>query len=346
MMVGSTLSRSFGAGYRLVPGLLTVTLVALSATFLARQYVVPVMLMALLLGASVHFLSKNEECRAGIDFAARRVLRFGVALLGARLSIEQLSAIGYAPIVAVAIAVPVTILLGALVARFLKLRPEIGVLTGGATAICGASAAMAISAVLPNHRDRDRDTAFAVLGVTTLSTIAMVAYPALARALGYDDVEAAVLIGATIHDVAQVAGAGFTISEEAGELAIFVKLVRVLLLLPTVLLIALWARGRADEDGAGAADRRDTHGVARPPLFLVAFVALFLLNSAGLIPALLADALATAAGGCLVFAVAALGLKTNLKSLLRIGPAACFLLAGETLFLLALFVAARAFGVL
>lgn len=341
----STLTRPIRRSWRLVPGLLTVALVAISATFLARQYVAPVMLMALLLGASVHFLSKNEECRAGIDFAARRVLRFGVALLGARLSIDQLSAIGYAPIIAVMFAVPATILMGAGVARLCRLRPEMGVLTGGATAICGASAAMAISAVLPAHRDRDRDTAFAVLGVTALSTIAMVAYPALARALGYDDVEAAVLIGATIHDVAQVAGAGFTISDEAGELAIFVKLVRVLLLLPTVLLIALWARARAAAE-AGAAPGSKAGSAARPPFFLVAFVALFALNSLGLVPEAAGQALDTAAGGCLVFAVAALGLKTNLKSLVRIGPAACLMLAAETLFLLALFVGIRALGLL
>ena len=102
-----------------------------------------------------------------------------------------------------------------------------GLLSGGATAICGASAAMAISAALPPHPLKERATLFTIVGVSTLSTVAMIAYPIIAAAVGLDGVHAGMFIGGTIHDVAQVVGAGYAISPEAGDAATLVKLMRV-----------------------------------------------------------------------------------------------------------------------
>ncbi|MEJ6478757.1 MAG: putative sulfate exporter family transporter [Octadecabacter sp.] len=96
--------------------------------------------------------------------------------------------------------------------------------------MCGASAALAIALVLPPRSDREQGTLFVVIAVTVLSTIAMVAHPVLVQAMGLNDIKSGFLIGATIHDVAQVVGEGYLISDEAGVIATFVKMVRVALL--------------------------------------------------------------------------------------------------------------------
>ncbi|MFW3617135.1 putative sulfate exporter family transporter, partial [Billgrantia antri] len=116
------------------------------------------------------------KCREGIEFAARTVLRLGVALLGTRMTLEQVGDLGLGPVVVVVGAVGLVIVSGALMARMLGLSRDLGFLTGGAVAICGASAALALSAVMPRHDSSERNTILTVVGVTTLSTMAMVVY--------------------------------------------------------------------------------------------------------------------------------------------------------------------------
>src|SRR5208283_3707648 len=114
----------------------------------------------------------------------------------------------------VIVGVATTILFGLFLARRLGLSPMFGVLSGGSVAICGASAALAIASVLPQDKDRERDTILVVVTVTARSTLAMILYPILATSIGLDHRHAGVFIGGTIHDVAQVVGAGYMISPE------------------------------------------------------------------------------------------------------------------------------------
>ena len=124
--------------------------------------------------------------------------------------------LGWSPLLLVVGAVALTIGVSTLAARWMGFDPRFGVLSGGATAICGASAAMAMSAALPSHPRKEHATLFTVVGVSILSTVAMLLYPAIARYAGLDDVHAGIFIGATIHDVAQVIGAGYAVSPETG----------------------------------------------------------------------------------------------------------------------------------
>src|SRR5688500_2194381 len=134
---------------RVAPGLLASVVVAIAARSLAVQYDAPVMLFALLLGLAMGFLSDDGRCRPGIEFAGRGVLRAGVALLGTRITLGQIVALGWEPVVMVAGSVIATIGVSMLVARALGFHMLFGLLSGGATAICGASAALALSAALP-----------------------------------------------------------------------------------------------------------------------------------------------------------------------------------------------------
>ncbi len=308
-------------------GVLVSLIVAAAARFLSEHYGAPPMLMALLLGIALHFLAEEGPCVEGIAFASRTVLRIGVALLGVRISLELMLDLGAELIATVVAAVICTILFGLLGARLLGRGWRFGLLTGGAVAICGASAAIAISAVLPKNEHSERNLIFTVLAITVLSTVAMICYPILGRSLGLDDPGIGLFLGGTIHDVAQVVGAGFSVSESAGEVATLVKLIRVAMLAPVVVVISLTVRRQA---GAGAA------GGPRPPLlpgFVAGFLALAALNSAGMIPTPFLSALAGLSGWALLTAIAAVGMRTSLRRIVDVGGQAIALLLAESLFI-------------
>ncbi|MGH8374628.1 MAG: putative sulfate exporter family transporter, partial [Pseudomonas sp.] len=124
----------------LVPGFIVSLIVAAAASFLSEHYGAPVMLFALLLGMALNFLADDGPCKVGVEFTARTVLRIGVALLGMRITLEQMAALGWKPMVLVVILVVLTIAASVIAAKFLGFSRLFGMLTGGATAICGASA--------------------------------------------------------------------------------------------------------------------------------------------------------------------------------------------------------------
>jgi len=205
-------------------------------------------------------------------------------------------------------------------------------LTAGSVAICGASAAMAISAILPRDERSEERLIFTVVGVTVLSTVTMIAYPILVQLLKLDDVAAGVFIGGAIHDVAQVIGAGFSISDKAGETATLVKLFRVAMLAPVVLIASIIIQRYAQVDVGGG----------RTPLlpgFVIGFIVLATLNSLGLIPTNIAGWVSQASSWMLLVAIAAVGMRTNLKQVLSVGGPAIALIIIETLFLACLILA-------
>ena len=131
-----------GYGRALMPGVLACGVVAAAATFLSEHYGAPVMLFALLLGMAMNFLSAEGPCAAGIEFTARQLLRVGVALLGLRITVEQVAALGWHPVLLVVASVVLTIAVSVAAARLFGFKGIFGVLTGGATAICGVSGAL------------------------------------------------------------------------------------------------------------------------------------------------------------------------------------------------------------
>ncbi|KAA9161556.1 putative sulfate exporter family transporter, partial [Delftia sp. BR1] len=209
-------------------------------------------------------------------------------------------------------------------------RPQ-GVLSGGAVAICGASAALAISSVLPRDKDSDRFTLTVVVTVTVLSTAAMVLYPLVARALHLPPELAGLFIGGTIHDVAQVVGAGYTIDQATGDYATIVKLFRVSMLAVVVVMVsALFKRQRE-----AAAEQHHGKKPGLVPWFLWVFVALVAINSLGWVPPGLQHQLSDLSRNCLVLAIAALGLKTSFQQLAQAGWRPFALLVVETLWMAA-----------
>lgn len=310
----------------LLPGLTVAATVALAVGFISDHYGGPPFLLALLLGMAFNFLSTDARVRPGIDLSARSVLRIGVALLGIRITVDRIAELGPAPILLAVCGVTVAIGSGLLLARLAGRSREEGLLSGGAVGICGASAAMAISAALPRSPQAERLTLLTVIGVTAFSTIAMIVYPVLAKMLGLDETASSVLFGATIHDVAQVLGAGLTVSPQAGDVATFVKLVRVACLLPVVVGIGLIYRTRATGSGV------QTQPLL--PHFLIGFVALVVLGSVVTLPPLVVGTVSEISRWCLLIAIAALGVKTSFAELFALGWKPLALILAETLVLL------------
>jgi uncharacterized integral membrane protein (TIGR00698 family) len=309
----------------LLPGIGVSVIVGLAALFLSDHYAAPVMLFALLLGIVMSFLYQGTKCREGIDFVACHILRIGVALLGLRIAFGDLVALGWKTALLLIIAIFTTIVFGMLLARAFGLKKRLGVLTGGAVGICGASAAMAISAVLPDDKDKDRDTSLTIIGVTALSTIAMVLYPIIAGMLDLDPTSTSIFLGGTIHDVAQVVGAGYSVSEQTGDLATLTKLVRVAFLMPVVVCILLVLRLNLKKSVDVKAQ-----GI---PGFLIAFVILMAVNSLVDLPLVLKDGATDISRFALVISIAAIGMKSNLSQMLTVGIKSILLLVLETLWI-------------
>ena len=313
----------FGAKlYGYYPGFAVALTIGLAAAWLSQHYGAPVMLFGLLLGMAFHFLHDEVRCKPGIDFSSRQILRLGVGLLGARITFAQIVSLGVVPVAMVVVSVATTIVLGVILAERLGQKRQFGALTGGAVAICGASAALAVASVLPGHKDHERDTILTVVTVTALSTIAMIVYPIIATSLHLDHTLAGVFLGGTIHDVAQVVGAGYMISPETGDVATYVKLLRVAMLLPVVLVVTLVVR----RSSAGA----QTAQAPLLPWFLVMFALLVCINSLGWLPQIAVDAAGDVSRWCLVTAIAGLGMKTSFKNIFEVGWKPIALMLVET----------------
>lgn len=285
---------------------------------------VPPLILTLVIGMALQPLSAKAVLKPGLEFSGRTLLRVGVALYGARLTLGQLVDSGALPVVIAIAAVGCTIVFGAWAARFFGLSRDFGLLTGCATGVCGAAAAMAASAVLPKHENSDRDLAFTVMGVNFLSTVVMVIYPALHDVLRFSLFEMGVFLGGAIHDVAQVAGAGQTMGPQVLSDSIITKLLRVAALLPAIAGIAWWVA----KSGGPQSTARPT-----PPVFLFGFLALVILNSLGVVPPEVRDAIGVISSFLIITAIAALGMKTSLLALARIGIAPVMLLITETIFI-------------
>ena len=323
------------------PGLAVAAAVGGAATLVAGLHGGPQMLYALFFGVALNYLAHAPRTRPGIEFAARTVLRLGVGLLGARITAGQIAALGWQTAGVVVAAVVSTLALAWWLGQRLGLSRAKSVLAGGAVAICGASAALAISAVLPREKDGERYTLMVVVAVTLMSTVAMVLYPLLVRILALPPALGGLFLGGTIHDVAQVVGAGYTLNPATGDAATVVKLFRVTLLAAVVAGVSFAFRHERAAAAAPAADGRKPAQQPLLPWFLWLFIAMVLVNSTlGLTPKL-QDALGLASRACLVVAISALGMKTSFMQLARMGWRPVALIVAETLWL-ALFVLAAA----
>lgn len=297
------------------PGLL-LSFVGAGVAIVANLIVpgVSAMLVAILLGAVLANVSAAHGAmmrvlRPGLALASRRVLRLGVVLLGLQLVLGDIFALGW-PIVAgvvviVGAGMGVTMLLG----RVLKVGATQTLLIAGGFSICGAAAVAGIDGVLAKRKDAEAATGVAL--VVVFGTVMIAVMPALSSLLGLDPRTAGIWTGASTHEVAQVVAAAGIIGPDALKVAVVVKLARVLMLAP-VLAVISWRQRAASIAGA----------TTRPPLvplFVAGFVAMVVLRSLGVVPAVVVDAGKIAQAWLLGAAMFALGTSVHWSVLKKAG---------------------------
>jgi uncharacterized integral membrane protein (TIGR00698 family) len=210
--------------------------------------------------------------RAGMRFAASRLLRIGVVLIGLRVALDDLAAIGLPGLVIVVLAVTVTFFGAQWIGRRLGVTDDLSLLIGTGYSICGVSAVAAMNGVIGADEE---EAAYAIGLVTLAGSLSIVVLPLLGTVLGMTPVEFGTWVGGAVHDVAQTVATASTKGDEALRAAIVVKLTRVALLAPLVVGVALVRRNR------GSASAR------RPPLlplFVAGFLLMVVIRSTGLIP--------------------------------------------------------------
>jgi uncharacterized integral membrane protein (TIGR00698 family) len=293
--------------------------------------------LGLLVGLSLNFVTADARTHRGLDFASRSCLRFGIVLLGLQVSVFQISALGATPFAALLVVMAVTFLAGLAGAKLAGQSQHAGTLAGGATAICGASAALALYGIIGKERLSQAQFALTLVGVSLASALAMSIYPAIAGELALSDRQAGFLIGASIHDVAQAIGGGYAYSDAAGSYATVVKLARVALLAPVVALVSLWL------DSAPASASRPLWRRLALPWFITAFLGVVAVNSIAVIPQPISANALVLAKALLLLAVTATAMRSRMDLLMRMGWRAAVPVVTATL---ASFAAALSFAFL
>jgi uncharacterized integral membrane protein (TIGR00698 family) len=300
---------------------------------LTGGFSLPAMVIALFIGIAFNRLAADPRFQPGITWCVKKLLRMAIGLLGLRIALGDILGLGIGVIGMVVASMALTIVATIWLARLFGQEAGYGALAGAANAVCGASATLATSTVVPNYKTKDADTAFTVVMANAISTVVMLAYPPLCLWLGLSARETGVMLGATIHDMAQVVGAGYAVSDSVGNTAVVVKLFRVFLLLPVVLAIGWWFMRR----GGAAGEAK-----VPAPIFAVVFLVLVLVNTAAMAMPALAPVYAPLKAFLneisrwgLLLSIAALGLGTSLSAILAVGWRHVAVFMGATVVILA-----------
>jgi uncharacterized integral membrane protein (TIGR00698 family) len=296
----------------ILPGLLMASVVAGSAYWLRElpgMTTFSPLILAILVGTAFHnFVGTPAIAKAGVAFSMRRLLRFGIILLGFQLTVSQIIEVGYRGFLIIAATLAATFIFTVWMGRLLGVERKLAQLIAAGTSICGASAVIAANTVTNGD---DEDVAYAVACVTIFGSVAMFAYPLLPTLLHLDPHAFGLWTGASVHEIAQVVAAAFQDGKAAGEFGTIAKLSRVMLLAPTIITLGWLASRNATLRNSASPTS------SRPPMpwFVLGFVAVVALNSLIPLPAPDKAMIAAATTFLLSVALAAMGLETNIRKL-------------------------------
>src|ERR1700749_5091407 len=323
-----------------LPGLVMASAVAGSAYWLRELPGVTAfspLILAILVGTAFHnFVGTPAIARPGVAFRMRRLLRFGIILLGFQLTVSQIIEVGYHGFLIIAATLAATFVFTVQMGKWLGVERKLAQLIAAGTSICGASAVIATNTVTNGD---DEDVAYAVACVTIFGSVAMFAYPLLPTLLHLDPHAFGLWSGASIHEIAQVVAATFQDGKRAGEFGTIAKLARVMMLAPVVIILGFFAarRNRQGGDGQSAAH-------VPMPWFVLGFIALVFLNSLVAIPPETHNVIVVTTTFLLSMALAAMGLETDIRKLydkglrpLLLGASAFIFISGFSLLLIRTF---------
>ncbi|SAK94637.1 membrane protein [Caballeronia hypogeia] len=260
-----------------------------------------------------------ESWAAGVNFSARKLLRIAVAFFGLRVSLQEIAQVGISGFTVSVLVVVSTLVIGTWAGmKLMKLDRDTALLTAAGSAICGAAAVLAFESTL---QSKPHKSAMAVGSVVLFGTLSMFLYPLALNAgwLHLDTLGAGLFFGGTIHEVAQVVGAASNVSPEATHIATIVKMTRVMLLVPVLLVIGFWISRSRNASSEGGAQGK---GKIAVPWFALGFLALVIVNSLNVLPAVATSTINMLDTFALTMAMTALGMETRIAQIRQAGPRA------------------------
>ena len=302
-------------------GVLLITLFSCAAFYIGdMDFVKSLSLSPMIVGIVLGMLYANslrnnlpDTWVPGIQFCSKRVLRFGIILYGFRLTFQNVLDVGLPAILIDAIVVTLTICGGVLVGKLLKMDKDIALLASVGSGICGAAAVLGAESAI---KAKPYKTAVAVSTVVIFGTLAMFVYPVLYRNGVFDlnPQQMGIYTGSTVHEVAHVVGAGNAMGPEVSNSAIIVKMIRVMMLVPVLLVISFFMMRAAMMSGEGS-----SRGKINMPWFAILFLVVIAFNSFDLLPAGLVDFINTFDTFLLTMAMTALGAETSIDKFRKAG---------------------------
>ena len=249
----------------------------------------------------------------GIIFCSKKILRLGIILYGFRLTLADVAAVGLPAILVDVIIVTVTICGGVLVGKLLKMDSETALLTSVGSGICGAAAVLGAESTI---QSKPYKTAVAVATVVIFGTLSMFLYPIAYRSgvLGLEPREMGIFAGSTLHEVAHAVGAGNAMGTDVSNVCVIVKMMRVMLLVPVLLVLAWWVATRKEASTQGG-----EKGKVSIPWFAIGFLLVICFNSLNLLPAAVVDGINYFDTFLLTMAMAALGAETSFEKFKKAG---------------------------
>ena len=306
----------------ILPGFVAALLIAAVAKWLESLlpvHVVGASVIALFIGMGINSIKKpGKTIVVGLKFTSKKILKFAIILLGASLSIGTILEVGKLSLIVMVFTLLTCFGGGYFIGKALKLDWKLSNLISAGTGICGGSAIAAIAPVIDAD---DTDIAYA-MSATFLFDMAMIlAFPFMGQALGLSDMAYGLWAGTAVNDTSSVVAAGYAYSEAAGDFATMVKLTRTLSIIPTVGVFSLIsAHIKTKEQTAGAEQTKKKVKIAGLlPWFIVAFIAVAIINSFGFIPAAVSVTLKSISKFFMVAALAAIGLNTDFREMKKAG---------------------------
>ncbi|MBQ8994176.1 MAG: YeiH family putative sulfate export transporter [Turicibacter sp.] len=305
---------------KIVPGLLLSLAIAIIAMML-NQYVhlIGASVFALLLGMFINFFMKDtKKYKDGITFTSKKLLKVAIVLLGTSLSVSQIIHVGKYSLVVMIFTLAAAFGFGYLIGKIFNMNWKLSSLISAGTGICGGTAVATLSQVIDAD---DSDVAYAISATFIFDVIMVILFPIMGAALGLSDMAFGLWAGTAVNDTSSVVAAGYAYSDAAGDFATIVKLTRTLSIIPVVLAFSyLNEKLKLKNDGGVNPTHKKVNLKKIFPWFILLFLGAALLNSIGLIPATLSSSLATLSKFLMVMALAAIGLKTDIRDVKKSGP--------------------------
>jgi uncharacterized integral membrane protein (TIGR00698 family) len=305
------------------PGFALIIVITLLSRFIQSQItvngkeVVSAIAIAIIFGVLIrNLIGLPDSVKPGTSFAVKRLLRVGIALMGAQLSMSQIMNTGASSVLIVASCIVMAILVVRFVSMRMGMSDRLGTLLGVGTSICGVSAIVATAPVI---EAREEETSMAVATITIFGLLAVLFYPLLGFSLGLSDRFFGTWAGTAINDTSQVVATGLIFSQKACEVATVVKLTRNLFMAPVIVVLSWFYFRRRQAEGEATTERKGIKLKQVVPLFVLGFVGMAVLNSLGAFPAAFRQNIQTVSQFLLVAALAGVGLETNVAAMKKIG---------------------------